>query len=156
MRRILTFLKYGIPAALILIQLVPVDRTNPPVTRELRWDTEQTRAIAERACFDCHSNQTKWPWYAYVAPVSWRLADHVEHGREHMNFSEWGRPNEDFEEVEEVLKEGEMPLSDYLRLHPEARLTPEETSALLEGLRASFAQDPPIERPRQPPGHSEP
>ncbi|MDZ4700872.1 MAG: heme-binding domain-containing protein [Rhodothermales bacterium] len=151
MKFIVRLLAYGIPAVLILIQFFPVDRTNPPATRELRWDSPQTREIAERACFDCHSNQTKWPWYAYIAPLSWRVADHVAEGREHMNFSEWDRPNENFEEIEEVINEGEMPLWDYLILHGEAKLTPDETQVLLAGLKASFDQDPPIERQRRPP-----
>ena len=57
-----------------LIQLVPVQRTNPPVVAEPPWDSPETRALAVRACFDCHSNETVWPWYAYVAPVSWLVA----------------------------------------------------------------------------------
>jgi hypothetical protein len=143
-----------IPAILVLLivgaQFVPVDRSNPPVTRELNWDSIETRQLAQRACFDCHSNETVWPWYAYLAPVSWRLAEHVEHGRGHLNFSEWDSPNENFEEIEEVLDDGEMPLWDYLILHGEARLTEQETQMLKEGLQASLENDPPIERERRP------
>lgn len=130
-------------------QLVPVDRSNPPVTQELKWDSEETRELVSRACFDCHSNQTVWPWYSYIAPISWRVADHVDHGRGHLNFSEWDKPNEDFDEIKEVMDEGEMPLWDYLLMHTEAKLTPEETQALIEGLRISFQNDPPIERSRR-------
>ncbi|HMQ55423.1 MAG TPA: heme-binding domain-containing protein, partial [Anaerolineae bacterium] len=72
----------------IAIQLVPVDRTNPPVVAEPAWDSPTTRAYAERASFDCHSNETKWPWYAYVAPISWQVAD-VHESREKFNISEW-------------------------------------------------------------------
>ncbi|MEZ4699751.1 MAG: heme-binding domain-containing protein [Rhodothermales bacterium] len=149
-------LKFGIPAVLILIQFFPVERTNPPVTREVRWDSPETRELAVRACFDCHSNESVWPWYAYVAPVSWRISEHVVDGRRHLNFSTWDQPNEDFEEVEEQIKEEEMPLWDYLIMHSEAKLSPQETQALLNGLKATFEQDPPIERPRRrPPGASE-
>lgn len=142
----------GVLAIIVIgAQLVPVDRSNPPVTQELKWDADETRELVSRACFDCHSNQTVWPWYSYIAPISWRVADHVEHGRGHLNFSEWDKPNEDFDEIKEVMDEGEMPLWDYLLMHSEAKLTPEETQALLEGLRASFENDPPIERPRRRP-----
>ena len=138
----------GLLVIFILIQFVPVDRENPPVVREVAWDSPETKAIAERACYDCHSNQTNWPWYSYIAPVSWRVADHVEHARGHLNFSDWTQPNEDLEENIEVLEEGEMPLSDYLLLHPEAKLTEAEVTQFIAGLRATFEADPPIERER--------
>ena len=135
------------------IQLVPVERTNPPVVRDVAWDSPDTRALAERACFDCHSNETKWPYYAYIAPISWRVAQHVSMGRQHLNFSDWTQPNEDLDEVIEVMEDGEMPLSDYLRMHSEARLSPEETEALIAGFKRTFENDPPIERRRRrPPG----
>ena len=136
---------------LVGIQFVPVDRTNPPVVDEISWDSPETRELAKRACFDCHSNETVWPWYAYVAPISFRVAGHVDHGRQHLNFSDWSRPNEDFDEIEEVIEEGDMPLSDYLMMHEEADLTAEETQRLLDGLRATYAQDPPVPRRRGPP-----
>src|ERR1700674_2739250 len=77
-----------------LIQLVPigVSVTNPPVVSEPNWDSPQTRALAQRACFDCHSNETIWPWYSRVAPVSWLLASDVIQGRSRLNFSTWGQP----------------------------------------------------------------
>ncbi len=142
-----------IVVAVIGIQLVPVERTNPPVVRDVAWDSPETRALAERACFDCHSNETKWPYYSYIAPISWRVAQHVSMGRRHLNFSDWTQPNEDLDEVIEVMEEGEMPLSDYLLMHSEARLSPEETEALIAGFRRTFENDPPIERRRRrPPG----
>ena len=69
--------RIGIVIIIILvgIQLIPVSRTNPAITREVKWDAPATRTLAQRACFDCHSNETTWPWYGYVAPISWRLAD---------------------------------------------------------------------------------
>lgn len=139
----------GLVLAALGMQFVPVDRSNPPTTREVRWDAPETRALAVRACFDCHSNETRWPWYARVAPASWRVADHVAEGREHLNFSEWDRPNEDLDEVVEVMDHEEMPLWDYLLLHPEARLTEAETAALVEGLKRTMTDDPPIERRRR-------
>lgn len=68
-------------------RLLPVARSNPPVTREVQWDSTQIRALAQRACFDCHSNETVWPWYSYIAPISLRVADHVQEGRQKLNFS---------------------------------------------------------------------
>ncbi len=126
----------------VAIQLIPVDRTNPPVTREIAWNSPETRALAQRACFDCHSNETKWPFYAYIAPMSLMLADHVTEGRDRLNFSEWDRQNGDFEAIAEVVTEGEMPPANYLLLHPEARLTDLEKQQLLNGLEATYQRDP--------------
>lgn len=100
------------------LQFIPVDRSNPPITQEICWNAEETKYLAQRACYDCHANTTRWPWYAYIAPISWRVADHVHHGREHLNFSEWDRLNEDVAEIIEVIYTGEMPLQDYLFMHP--------------------------------------
>ena len=110
--------------ALVGIQFVPVERTNPPVRNDLGAPAE-VDAILRGACYDCHSNETRWPWYARVAPMSWFLSNHVEDGRREMNFSEW--PVVDFEAVQE----GEMPLRSYKLLHPEARLTPEQVEILV-------------------------
>ena len=130
----------------VAIQFVPVERTNPPITDEVNWANEETREIAKKACFDCHSHESIWPWYSYVAPLSFRIAHHVNHGREYLNFSDWSQPNEDFDEIKEVIDEGEMPLWDYLLMHSDAKLTPEETEALLSGLYETYKQDPPVER----------
>ncbi len=120
------------------IQLIPVSRTNPPVTSEPNWDSPETRALAQRACFDCHSNETQWPWYAYVAPVSWLVARDTVEGREELNFSEWGTRREEAEEIVEVILEAKMPLPIYILMHPEANLTDAERSQLAEGLRATL------------------
>lgn len=125
----------------VLIQLVPYGRahTNPPVVQEPAWDSPATRALAQRACFDCHSHETAWPWYTNVAPVSWMIQRHVDEGREKLNFSDWGNSRErELDEIAEVILEGEMPLPNYLPMHPEARLTPAEKQALIDGLNASL------------------
>lgn len=126
-----------------LIQLIPFGKnhSNPPVLQEPDWDSAETRALVKRACFDCHSNETIWPWYSKVAPSSWLVQRDVEQGRKKMNFSDWGRRNEDGEEIREVILEGEMPLPAYLLMHPEARLTEEETLRLIEGLMRSLPED---------------
>jgi hypothetical protein len=123
----------------VVIQLIPVDRSNPPVVNEPNWDSPQTKALAERACFDCHSNETKWPAYSYVAPISWLVADDVHEGREKYNLSDWTKHPVETEEVIEEIEEGEMPLSNYLILHPEARLSPAEKKMLIAGLEKTFA-----------------
>ncbi|MDM8519221.1 heme-binding domain-containing protein [Anaerolineales bacterium HSG6] len=125
--------------ALICIQFVPVDRSNPPVLSEPNWDSPQTRELMVRACFDCHSNETKWPWYSAIAPVSWLIADHVLEGREEFNVSEW--PSGDGDEAAEEVEEDKMPLKGYLLLHPEASFTAEETGALIKGLKATFGEE---------------
>jgi mono/diheme cytochrome c family protein len=122
----------------LAIQFIPVNRTNPPIVQEPQWDSSQTRALAQRACFDCHSNETVWPWYSYVAPVSWGIADHVHEGRQKLNFSDWGNAGET-DEIIEVILEGEMPLGNYLWIHPEARLTQTEQQSLVQGLEATLS-----------------
>ena len=72
----------------LLIQLIPIDRTNPPVVTQVQWDSPQTQALFKRACADCHSNETVWPWYSYVAPVSWLVAHDVSEGRGRLNVSD--------------------------------------------------------------------
>jgi hypothetical protein len=102
------------------------------------------RGFSGRACppcFDCHSNETVWPWYSRVAPASWLVTRHVTEGREHLNFSEWSRahePGEAAEESAELILDGEMPTRDYLLIHPEAKLTPAEQQLLIDGLSASL------------------
>ena len=138
--------RYGLIAVaviFIVIQLIPAKRTNPPIKGEPVWDAHVTRELAARACFDCHSNETKWPWYSYVAPVSWLIAHDVQEGREEFNFSEWNRDLEDepaelAEEIEETIRNGSMPPWKYEMANPEKRrLTPEEEEALIRGLKAT-------------------
>lgn len=128
----------------LLIQFVPygMDHTNPPVIAEPQWDSPQTRELFMRACGDCHSNETKWPWYSHVAPISWLVAYDVKEGREHFNVSMWGhqRKNEGDEAAEE-LREGEMPPLVYLIAHPEARLSETEKKHLIEGLVRTFGKE---------------
>lgn len=128
----------------LLIQLVPYGRNhnNPAVSSEPNWDSAQTQALAQRACYDCHSNETVWPWYSHVAPVSWLVQHDVEEGRQYLNFSTWsnGGQGREPEEAIEVIAEGEMPPPVYLITHPEARLTSAEKQALMEGLRATISQ----------------
>jgi hypothetical protein len=124
---------------LLVIQLITWGRdySNPPVVQEPNWDSPETRMLAQRACFDCHSNETDWPWYSKVAIMSEIVRQDVEDGREVLNFSEWGMAEQegaDMEEMVEVITNGQMPPPYYLILHPEARLTDAETAQLINGL----------------------
>ncbi|NMB56164.1 MAG: heme-binding domain-containing protein [Leptolinea sp.] len=128
----------------LLIQLVPYgkDHTNPPVTGEPAWDSPETRALAKRACFDCHSNETVYPWYSNVAPVSWLVMHDIEEGRGNLNFSEWETGSKwaqhAADEAGKAIQTGKMPLPIYVIQHPEARLTDAEKQALIKGLAASL------------------
>ncbi len=128
----------------LLVQLVPYGRvhTNPPVQSEPKWDSLQTRELAQRACFDCHSNETNWPWYSNVAPMSWLVQHNAEEGRRYLNFSTWNQGGAGHEAGEsmEAIAEGYMPPADYMLAHPDARLTTAETKALIDGLRATIYQ----------------
>ena len=131
---------------LLAIQLVPYGRehTNPRTVQELKWNRPQTRALAQDACFACHSNLTEWPWYTSVAPMSWLTTRDVEDGRATLNFSEWQRPQEaNLQEVVEAIRGKEMAPVQYRLVHSEARLTDTERQQLERGLVASWTKDPP-------------
>ena len=130
----------SVAVAMIAIQLVPYGHgyQNPPVRVEPAWDSPTTRALAVRACYDCHSNETVWRWYSNVAPISWVIQSHVEEGRGEINFSEWDRPQEEPGESVESVLEGEMPPRSYAWLRSAARLSPAEVDALVRGFRATF------------------
>lgn len=124
------------------IQLVPYGRAhrNPPVRAEPAWDSPSTRGLAVRACFDCHSNETEWPWYANVAPVSWLIQRDVEEGRRAVNYSEWDRRQEEGAESAASVEKGAMPPWYYTLVQSKARLTPAEREALVRGLGATFGR----------------
>jgi cytochrome c551/c552 len=113
--------------------------TNPPVVAEPQWDSPQTRALAQRACFDCHSNETVWPWYSRIAPPSWLVVFDTIRGRNHLNFSEWGigRSGRGMGESAEQIQRGAMPPAIYLTMHPNAALNAAEKQQLIDGLNAS-------------------
>jgi hypothetical protein len=134
-------LTFGVLIALVLlIQLIPYGRAhvNPPVTAEPTWDAASTRLLAKRACFDCHSNETRWPAYASLAPVSWLVQRDVEAGRAVLNFSEWQRRQKEAHDAAEKVRKGDMPLPIYAAMHGDARLTPAEREALARGLEKTI------------------
>ena len=116
----------GLVGVFILIQFIPVDRSNPPVTKEIDAPSN-VMSILKTSCFDCHSNETKWPWYSYVAPVSFLISSDVTDGRKHVNFTEWDKYDEKkqekkLEHISDAVEEGWMPLSKYILMHKEAEL----------------------------------
>src|SRR5580658_3263626 len=124
----------------ILIQVVPFghSHTNPAVTKEPGWDSSDTATLFRRACYDCHSNETVWPWYSNVAPVSWLVQRDVNGGRNHLNFSEWDHPQKHAKDVTTQVKQGDMPPWFYLPMHPDARLSEIDKQALIDGAGQSF------------------
>jgi hypothetical protein len=126
---------------LALSQLIVASlKTNPPVVSEPKWDSPQTRALAVRACFDCHSNETVWPWYSNVPPISWLVVSDTVRGRARLNFSEWSQGRVGAGEISEMIQGGEMPPAIYLPMHPNARLSNVEKQQLITGLSLSLGQ----------------
>ena len=129
-------LSYSLLALIIVaagIQFIQPKRTNPQVDLQMTFEavvkpSPEISAILHRSCYDCHSNSTRWPWYSHVAPASWLVADDVKEGRQHMNFSEWGRLSKEaaqskLEDIRNEVSSGDMPLWQYRLIHKEARLS---------------------------------
>ncbi|HOB24577.1 MAG TPA: heme-binding domain-containing protein [Kaistella sp.] len=138
-----TFLNivYWFLIVIALIQFIPVDRTNKPVDHKINFvhvfqTPKNVQEVLKKACYDCHSNETVYPKYAYVAPISWSIKHHINEGREHLNFSEWGNFNQDLkknmlENASKSVKNYSMPMTAYLPQHPEANLTKAERVLLV-------------------------
>ena len=132
----------GLLTLLMVLQLIPVDRTNPPLNtgEDLlysRMVSQEMQTLVKTACYDCHSNETNYPWYARIAPVSFILHHHVREGREHLNFSEWDKLNQKrkmkrLEEIVEEVEEGKMPMPIYLIMHGDAEVSAAELAVLRE------------------------
>lgn len=126
---------------LILMQFFTIDKSTLPVDPAkdfiaITKPNQELEEILKSACYDCHSNQTKYPWYSNIAPVSWWLKHHVDEASEHLNFSNWGdysvkRQDHKLEELYEEVEEGEMPLPSYIWLHGEANLTADQKEKLI-------------------------
>ncbi|THF85850.1 cytochrome C [Deinococcus sp. KSM4-11] len=138
-QRLLPRLLLGLVAVFVLIQFVPYGHahSNPPVAATPPWSDPDTKALFVRACADCHSNATVWPWYSNVAPVSWLLQRHVTEGRERFNINAQGFGRQS-DEAAKAVRGGSMPDRSYLPLHPAARLTAAERNQLADGLEMTF------------------
>jgi hypothetical protein len=140
-KRILMGFALVMVTAVILMQFWQPDTTNPPVVSEPVWDDAQTEALVRRACYDCHSNETFWPWYTRIVPFSHLLLRDVENGRAVLNFSDWDATCcgvAQMNDMAETVNKREMPLPYYLVLHPEAQLTDFERGQLVNGLLATM------------------
>lgn len=134
----------------VIIQFFRIDMNNPKVDEKndfiaITSPNHEVESLLRRACYDCHSNETVYPWYAQIAPISWWLKNHIDEGREHLNFSEWGtykqkRADHKLEECAEEVAEGEMPLDSYTWTHSDADLNADQKKMLKDffnGLRTS-------------------
>jgi hypothetical protein len=135
------FLRFGALVLLVvflLIQLVPYGwvKTNPPITQEAPWPTPEDRLLAVDACYDCHSNETEWPVWSYVAPMSWLIRMDVDRGRDDLNFSTWDDDDGGADDAADTIVEGSMPPFRYIPLHPDARLSQVEQQRLVTALLA--------------------
>ena len=129
-------------AIFVIIQFVPYgrDHTNPPVASEPPWDSPQTRQLVKDHCFQCHSNETEWPWYSNIAPASWLIYWDVAEAREGFNFSEWDSNPGFVGDLIDAAEEGVMPPIQYWIFHPQSRLTPEEKQQFKNGLQNTLGQ----------------
>jgi hypothetical protein len=129
----------------LLIQLLPLgrDHSAPPVTAEPTWPSLEAKVLARRACYDCHSNETSWPWYSNIVPVSLLVSHDVDEARGALNFSEWDRAQPELREITEAIGEGSMPPPYYKWFHPDAKLTTAERQQLVAGLDQMWATNPP-------------
>ena len=134
-----------IPGILLLMQLIRIDKSSPPIDPSVDFEPvvkppEDVMEILKSACYNCHSNETRYPWYSNVAPVSWWLKHHVNEAREHFDFSTLGQFKgaqlaEILADASEVVESGEMPLKSYTWMHPEARLSTEQRNRLVQWMR---------------------
>ncbi|MBZ5553673.1 MAG: heme-binding domain-containing protein [Acidobacteriia bacterium] len=154
MRKLLKWAGIALMGLLAGSQFIRPARTNPPTHSEESMEAYvqvpgDVASVLDRACRDCHSHETQWPWYSNTAPVSWFVIDHVNHGRKHLNFSDWnhtdrhGPPLGTDQQLEKICREvssGEMPLGSYLLLHPEAKISTKDAQVICEWSRAEQAR----------------
>lgn len=135
-RRLPLILVGGAIVLFLLIQLIPFGhvRTNPPVVSEPNWSSTQARALVKEHCFQCHSNETNWTWYANIAPGSWLIAFDVVEGRKKFNFSDWKRKPGELDEMIGTIREGEMPPIQYRIFHPNSKLDTTQKQELVDAL----------------------
>ena len=127
----------------VAIQFVPFGwwHDNPPVVDDAPWPDAAAASVARSSCYACHSNETDWPLYSYVAPMSWLVRNDVESGREEFNFSDWDRSEGDADKAVEVIQEGSMPPDRYTLAHRDASLSAEEQDVLVSALLAMGGED---------------
>lgn len=132
----------GLAVVFVILQFFRIDKENPAADPSLDFMTltnppAEVATILKTACYDCHSHKTEYPWYTNVAPLSWWIADHINHGRGELNFSEWAnysykRADHKLEEGVEMVEDHEMPLPSYTWAHGDARLSDEQRELLID------------------------
>lgn len=139
-KRLVLILIGGAIVLFLLIQLIPFghNRTNPAMVSEPNWSSPQARALVKEHCFQCHSNETNWTWYANIAPGSWLIAYDVIKGRQEFNFSDWNNNPGELDEMVEKIQNGEMPPIQYWLFHPASRLNEQQKQELIDALESSI------------------
>ncbi len=139
-KRIVLILIGGAVVLFLLIQLIPFGhtRTNPSVVSEPNWSSPQARALVKEHCFQCHSNETNWTWYANIAPGSWLIAMDVIEGRNHFNFSDWKNNPGELDEMVGTVQDGEMPPIQYWMFHPKSKMNAPKKQELIDALNSSL------------------
>lgn len=158
---------YLLVFVLIIIQFFQIEKANPPVNEgtdflKIKKTPENISAQIRNSCYDCHSNETKYPWYSYIQPFGWFLKSHIDEGRKKLNFSifanyEPKRQAHKMDEAAELTGHGAMPLESYLLIHQEAKLTDQQRNAMTvyyrkieEDTRATYGLAPePVKKPEK-------
>jgi hypothetical protein len=150
MKKTLRIVAIVLGGILLSLQFFRIDKSNPPADAAqdylaISTPPAEITSLIKAACYDCHSHTTQYPWYSNIQPMAWWIKDHVEEGREHLNFSVWATYNtkkaaHKLEESYEVVESKEMPMKSYTWMHGNARLTTEERSALAAWFRKQYQQ----------------
>jgi hypothetical protein len=137
-RALLGRIGLGLLGLALLLQVLPIGqpRTNPPVQQDAPWPSERARSLAVGACYACHSNETSWPLYSYVAPMKWLVTSDVARGRRALNFSEWGIAENEPNDAVDTIEDGSMPPLQYRLIHGDARLNDAEMRELIQALES--------------------
>jgi len=140
MKKIILYLAIAAVVVFGLIQLVPFghDHTNPPTVSEPQWASPEARALVKQSCFQCHSNETSWPWYSNVAPASWLVSMDVVLGRGHFNFSDWQANPGEVDEMVQEIQSGGMPPIQYWIFHPSSKMNDQQKQQLIQALEQSI------------------
>ena len=136
----------GLAVLFVVIQFFRIDKTNPPVDASVDMIKSaqvpsEIESILKTSCYDCHTDETIYPWYTNIAPVSWWIKKHINEGRDELNFSKWGnyslrRKDHKLDEIIELVEENEMPLQSYLLVHGDASLSAEKKAQLVDWAKA--------------------
>lgn len=140
MKKIILYLAIAAVVVFGLIQLVPFghDHTNPPTVSEPKWVNPEARALVKEHCFQCHSNETAWPWYSNIAPASWLIAMDVKEGRQQFNFSDWQANPGEVDEMVQEIQSGGMPPIQYWIFHPSSKMNDQQKQQLIQALEQSI------------------